>query len=297
MELVSSTQKGVMTKENLQVLEQAGIIPPNTPPAQVEVFANFCREKNLSPFSKEVYLLGYFSKKDNKVIYSNIVGIDGYRKRASQTGEHAGTDDVKFDLQPNGAFFTAAQLKGNKNFPHSATVTVYRIVKGVKCSFTHTALFAEFTTGKQKWLSMPFQMIAKVAESFALRKGFSDVLSGFSISEEAGAFQDAQPEEATPREVLEQENVMDELVEEMESYTAKDKVPMIEYFKKLKKGNDFARLKEMVGLIRVRKLVMSLVEGYGGTDKDVLMADVKKAWISEASLKIISEKLNPKADA
>ncbi len=35
---------------------------------------------------------------------------------------------------------------------------------------------------------MPFQMIAKVAEAFALRKGFSDETSGLSIEEELGAF-------------------------------------------------------------------------------------------------------------
>jgi hypothetical protein len=37
---------------------------------------------------------------------------------------------------------------------------------------------------------MPFQMIAKVAESFALRKAFNDKLTGLHIPEEMAAFND-----------------------------------------------------------------------------------------------------------
>jgi hypothetical protein len=59
----------------------------------------------------------------------------------------------------------------------------------MKVSFTHTAVFSEFSSGKQKWQTMPFQMIAKVAEAFALRKGFADRLSGLDIPEEQAAYE------------------------------------------------------------------------------------------------------------
>lgn len=173
-----------LTDKDIKTLEQAGIIPAGTPPAQVSVFASICKERNLSPFSKEIYLVGYSGK------YSVIVGINGFRKIASESREHAGTDDVIFDLQPGGAFKTAAELKAAKANPTTATCTVYRIVSGVRCPFTHTVVFSEFASARNpKWNEMPFQMIAKVAEAFALRKGFSDRLTGLNIEEEAAALE------------------------------------------------------------------------------------------------------------
>jgi hypothetical protein len=69
---------------------------------------------------------------------------------------------------------------------------VYRLIGGQRCPFSHEAVFSEFNTGQQKWQTMPFQMIAKVAEAFALRKAFPTKLGGLHIEEESGAFEDAQ---------------------------------------------------------------------------------------------------------
>jgi len=173
----------LITQEQMQTLEQAGIIPQNTPASQVEVFAKVCAERELSPFSKEIYLVGYNGK------YSVITGIDGFRKISGRTGTHAGTDQAKFDLQPNGTYKTMASYKKGE-LPTSCSITVYKIVQGVRCPFEHTAKFSEFSSGRQKWASMPFQMIAKVAEAFALRKAFGGELSGLHISEEGAALND-----------------------------------------------------------------------------------------------------------
>lgn len=173
-----------ITSDHIKTLEQAGIIPPNTPAAQIQVFGRICQEKGLSAFSEEIYLVGYAGQ------YSVITGINGFRKIAAETGQLAGMDDPKFDVMPDGSFKTAAQLKQEGKVPTTCTVTAYRLMSGVRCPFTHTALFTEFSTGKNKWQTMPFQMIAKVAEAFALRKGFSDRLTGLQIEEERGAIED-----------------------------------------------------------------------------------------------------------
>ena len=52
MSLIQKTENFGITKDQLKTLEQAGIIPPNTPESQVEVFAHVCAERELSPFSK-----------------------------------------------------------------------------------------------------------------------------------------------------------------------------------------------------------------------------------------------------
>ena len=174
----------------LKQLEEAGIIPQGTPPAQLGIFARICSDKKLSPFSKQIHLTRYNTREGMK--YSIIVGIDGYRSLAARTGLHAGTEDARFDVMPDGSYKTAAELIAAGKKPVSATVTVYKSTKaGQVAAFTHTAIMAEFQ-GQQKWQSMPFQMLAKVAEAFALRKAFPDELAGLSIQEEEAAFTDTQ---------------------------------------------------------------------------------------------------------
>lgn len=60
---------------------------------------------------------------------------------------------------------------------------------------------------------MPFQMIAKVAEAFALRKGFSDRLTGLSIEEEAAAYEGTtiQAAETRPELAVDVEALKDKL--------------------------------------------------------------------------------------
>lgn len=198
-------QAGLLTKGDIATLTQANIVPHGTPHSQIMVFAKTCRERGLSPFSKEIYLVGYSGK------YSVIVGINGFRRLAAETQQFAGCDDAKYDLGSGGKYKTAAELKQEKKMPTTCTVTVYRIVGGQRVPFTHTAVFSEFSSGKQKWQTMPFQMIAKVAEAFALRKGFSDRLAGLNIPEEQVAFEDAQIVPTASSESTHPDEIMEEI--------------------------------------------------------------------------------------
>jgi phage recombination protein Bet len=188
-----------LTQEQIKTLAQAAVIPFDTPPAIVEVFATACKQHNLSPFKKEIYLVKYNSSQGAQ--YHNIVGIDGLRIKAARTGQHAGIDDPKYNVQANGDFDTAAMVKASGKLPVSCTITVYRMVSGARCPFTATVLFDEYypavaaaaAGGKQafsKAATMPFNMIAKCAEAKALKMAFSDELTGLHIEEEAAAFED-----------------------------------------------------------------------------------------------------------
>ncbi len=229
-------QNRVLTNEDLTTLEKAGVIPTNSDPAQVGVFARVCKEKSLSPFSKQIHLTRYNTKDGPK--YTIIVGIDGYRSIASRTGLHAGTDDAKFDLMPDGSFKTAAQLSTEKRLPISATVTAWKVVANQRVSFTHTAVFVEFSTGQQKWQSMPIQMIAKCAEAFALKKGWPDELAGLHIEEEIGAFEDKQIA-ATPGRVVEQpltEKEQEKYQDTVDALTNMDFAQLVKYWEDFKTG-------------------------------------------------------------
>lgn len=175
-----------LNQQDLDTLAKAGVIPPGTPIPILRVFAQSCAEHNLSPYKKEIYLVEYKGK------YTTIVGIDGLRAKASRTGCFAGREDVKFDLQPDGTFKTAAQLKAGNSKPQTATVTVYKMISGQRYPFTKTVLFSEYCPANpaNKWLSMPFNMIEKCAEAAALRMAFADETAGLHIEEEKAAFED-----------------------------------------------------------------------------------------------------------
>lgn len=184
-----------ITPAQIETLAQAGVIPANTPPAQVEVFAESCRQHGLSPFKKEIYLVAYNSREGMK--YHTIVGIDGLQQKAARTGRFAGVDEEQYNRASDGSYKTAAELKAAKELPISCTVTVWAIIAGIRCPFTATVLFAEYYPSVQagrdnysKAATMPFNMIAKCARAKALKMAFSDELSGLHIEEEKAAFED-----------------------------------------------------------------------------------------------------------
>jgi len=207
----SSIAQSGLSESDIQTLAQAGIIPAGTPAAMVQVFATSCKLHGLSPFKKEIYLVGYNGK------YSTIVGIDGLRKKADRTGKLAGKDDAKFDLMPDGTFKTAAQLKIERKLPTTCTVTVYKDFSGVARAFTKTVLFSEYCPAQpsNKWATMPFNMIEKCAEAAALRMGFASETAGLHIEEETAAIKDVTIEAAAkkPSAAIDPESLVNRLKE------------------------------------------------------------------------------------
>lgn len=201
---MSNNALTTVTNEQIQTLAKAGVIPYDTPAPILEVFAHACKEHGLSPFKKEIYLVKYNSKQGGQ--YHTIVGIDGFRIKAARTGQYAGCEDPRYNVQPNGAFETAASLKATGKLPVSCTFTVYRAIAGTRCPFTATVIFDEYypavASGRgdfSKAATMPFNMIAKCAEAKALKMAFSDELAGLHIEEEAAAFEDTTIEAAKSR--------------------------------------------------------------------------------------------------
>ena len=185
----TDSSNGELTKGQINTLVACSIIPKNTPVDQIKVFASICKEQGLSPFSKEIYLTSFKGK------YTPIISINGVRKIATNSGCHAGTDAAKFDLRSDGSYKTLCDLLDKNKKPITATVTVYKFMNGVKCEFSHTVSFAEFNGGgkkyENKWDTMPYQMISKVAEMHALKKAFN-ISGAVIIDEEVSAYSDTQ---------------------------------------------------------------------------------------------------------
>jgi phage recombination protein Bet len=150
----------------------------DAPQEDFEIFIEFCRSRQLDPLQRQVYLIPRTSQ--GKKVWTIQTSIDGYRAIADRTGAYAGSDD--------------AVLEYKNNVLLAATVTVWKMVQGVRCPFTATARWTEYKGNSPLWATMPATMLSKCAESLALRKAFPSQLSGLYTSEEmAQADRDSAP--------------------------------------------------------------------------------------------------------
>lgn len=136
------------------------------------IFCHVVKKTGLDPFMKQIHAVKRRNKNTNRDDMSIQVGIDGYRLIADRTGQYAGSDDARFDDEKN---------------PNKASVTVYKLVGGQRCSFTASARWDEYYPGDKQgfmWNKMPCVMLGKVAEALALRKAFPAELSGVYTNEE-----------------------------------------------------------------------------------------------------------------
>lgn len=138
---------------------------------ELALFLHQCKKTGLDPLAKQIY----FQKRKNfkgESLMTIITAIDGYRLVAHRTGVYAGLDPTVFD---------------NEDSPKKATVTVYKIVAGLRCPFTATARWDQYYPGDKAgfmWVKMPHLMLEKCAEALALRKAFPSELSGVYTAEE-----------------------------------------------------------------------------------------------------------------
>lgn len=174
---------------------------------ELALFVHVANRSALDPFAKQIHAVKRWDGKQRREVMSIQTGIDGFRLIAARTKAHAGTDEAVFE-----------EKDGR---PLKASVTVWKIVGGMRVAFTASARWTEYVqtykdreTGEEKttglWAKMPYVMLAKCAEAQALRKAFPADLSGIYAEEEIGtmavepspAAPPGEPEEA-PREVLE----------------------------------------------------------------------------------------------
>ena len=158
----------VLDTERMELLRKT--IANGAPQLEFEMFVADCNRRGLDPFAKQTYLI----KRGNR--WQQQTSIDGYRLIADRTGKYAGSDEPVFDTE-------------DANHPNKATVTVWKIVNGQRCPFTASARWNEHVAlfnGKpgDTWERMPYLMLAKCAESAALRKAFPQELSGLYTNEE-----------------------------------------------------------------------------------------------------------------
>jgi phage recombination protein Bet len=147
---------------------------------ELALFLHQAKKTGLDPLAKQIYFIKRKNWKTGEDKGTIQTGIDGYRLVAERTGHYAGNDDPIFEM-----------AEGAKN-PQKATVTVWKLLSGVRCPFTASARWSEYFPGEKlgfMWLSKPHIMLGKCAEALALRKAFPAELSGvytFDEMDQAG---------------------------------------------------------------------------------------------------------------
>jgi phage recombination protein Bet len=158
------------------------------PDPEFDAFIQICKRRGLAPEEKQIYLIPRKGK------WTPQTSIDGSRLIAERSGVYAGSDEAVFEESGQRLH------NGNgKTYPLKATVTVWKIVAGVRCPFTSSAHWEEYNSGDNLWVTMPHVMLAKCAESQALRKAFPADLSGLYTIEEMEQANDRQTTTETPR--------------------------------------------------------------------------------------------------
>lgn len=195
---VNNIREGILSREQIDTLAKASIIPYDTPAPVLQVFAATCAAHGLSPYKREIYLVKYGNQ------YNTIVGIDGLRAKAARTGQFAGRDDAQFNRKADGSYLTAYDVRSKGQTPVTCTVTVYRVIGGQKHAFTKTVLWAEYAPANLsgKWKTMGFNMLEKCAEAAALRMAFADETAGLHVEEERAAIEDATVQAAQTKPAL-----------------------------------------------------------------------------------------------
>lgn len=149
-------------------------IAPDCNDAELSLFISVCERTGLDPFSRQIFAI---KRKDSNAPggkkMSIQTGIDGYRLIAERTGKYAGNLDAVYEYDGKGGL-------------RKATVTVLKMLNGVSCPFTSSALMDEYKPSAPGplWAKMPHVMLAKCAEACALRKAFPADLSGLYTTEE-----------------------------------------------------------------------------------------------------------------
>lgn len=173
-------------------------IMPNASDGDLKLFAKFCAKTKLDPFSRQIYAINRGGR------YTYQTSIDGFRVVAERSGLYEGQTPTYW-CDENGEW---KDVWLSNKAPCAAKVGVYK--KGHREATWAVAKFSSYAqvyNGKLSglWAKMPEVMIAKCAESLALRKAFPNDLSGMYTDEEMS--------QADNQTNLNQTQVVNEVVE------------------------------------------------------------------------------------
>lgn len=179
-----TNQVTLVENKSIQIFDQEKVdlikktVAQGATDLELKLFLEQCKRTGLDPITRQIY----FIKNDGKVQVQT--SIDGFRLVAERSGQYEGQTSPVWC----GADGVWKDVWLSKTPPSACKIGVYK--RGFREALYAIALFDEYAQKKRDgslsfmWGKMPALMIAKVAESLALRKAFPNDLSGIYTSEE-----------------------------------------------------------------------------------------------------------------
>jgi phage recombination protein Bet len=146
---------------------------------ELALFVETCARTGLNPFMRQVHAVKRWDAREKREVMSIQVGIDGFRLIAERTGRYVPGREPTFATDDKGKVL-------------SATAYVKKLVANEWHEIAATAWYEEYVqltrdgAPNSMWARMPRTMLAKVAESLALRRAFPADMSGLYSPEEMG---------------------------------------------------------------------------------------------------------------
>lgn len=140
---------------------------PDLSRSQISYLHRFCERRGLSLWAKHVEAKPQWDEHSRRMKLEIIVCIEAIRLIAHRTREYAGCDAGKWDYADD------------EKIPAKCSVTIYRMVNGVRQPYTGSALWEEFAPIAQTSLAarMPHNYLERCAEIQAIRKAFPDEMA------------------------------------------------------------------------------------------------------------------------